>query len=72
MNNLFKCKLKTKEKMEIEHVTAKEAFITGMKMRRWEEQSIHNLQKLNPYSFELSAIYKLFTIFSNSQRLEMS
>jgi len=37
MNNLFKCKLRIEEKMAIEHVTAKEACITGMKMRRWEE-----------------------------------
>jgi len=34
MNNLFKCKCRTKDKMEIEHVTKKEACITGMKMRR--------------------------------------
>jgi len=34
MNNLFKCKLRTEEKIGIEHVTTKEAYIVGMKMRR--------------------------------------
>ena len=34
MNNLFNCNLRTEEKMAIEHVTTKEACITGMKMRR--------------------------------------
>jgi len=33
MNNLFKLKLKTEEKMEIEHIIAKEAYIFRMKMR---------------------------------------
>jgi len=33
MNNLFKCKLRTEEKMEIEHITTKEAYIARMKMR---------------------------------------
>jgi len=33
MNNLFKCKLRTEEKMEIEHIIAKEAYIARMKMR---------------------------------------
>jgi len=37
MNNLFKCKLRTEEKMAIEHVTTKEACITRMKMGCWEE-----------------------------------
>ncbi len=48
MNYIFKCKLRIEDKMAIEHVTTKEACITGMKMRGWEEQSIHSLQKLNP------------------------
>jgi len=38
----------------------------------YEEQSIHSLQKLNPYYFELSTIYRIFTMLLNSLRLEMS
>ncbi len=34
MNKLFKCKLRTEEKMDIEHVTEKEACITNE--WRWE------------------------------------
>lgn len=48
MNNLLKCKLRTEDKMGIEHVTTKEAYIAGMKMRSLEEQSLHSIQKLNP------------------------
>jgi len=43
-----------------------------MKMKHYEEQSIHSLQKLNPYYFELSTIYRIFTMLLNSLRLEMS
>jgi hypothetical protein len=37
MNNLFKCKHRTTEKMDIEHITTKEAYIARMKMRSLEE-----------------------------------
>jgi len=37
MNNPFKCNLRTKEEMGIKHVTSKEAYIVGMKMRSLEE-----------------------------------
>ena len=48
MNKLSKWKLRIEEKMGTEHVIEKEACITGMEMRHCKEQSIHNLQKLNP------------------------
>jgi len=33
MKTLFMCKFRREEKMEIEHITAKEAYIARMKMR---------------------------------------
>jgi len=37
MNNPFKCKLRIEGNMAIEHIIAKEACVTGKKMRHQEE-----------------------------------
>ena len=66
---MFKCKLRIEEKMEIEHITAKESYIARMKMRSLKEQSSNNLQKLNLYYILLSAIYIFFTMLLSSKRL---
>ena len=71
MNNLFKYKIGTEEKMDIEHIIAKEAYIARMKMRSLKEQRRINLQKLNLYYILLSAIY-LFSMLWTSQRLVVS
>ena len=50
INKIFKCKHRTTEKMDIEHITTKEAYIARMKIRSLKEQSRNDLQKLKPCS----------------------
>ena len=43
--------------MDIEHIMGKEDYIARMKMRILKEQSVNNLQKLNPYYILLLDLY---------------